>query len=71
MEFERWIYNESWPVYDTLALEMFFLKKKKFATFTPPICVFFFFNMDWRLWWELNPWTLLFYKKKMLEIYFN
>jgi hypothetical protein len=28
MEFERWIYNESWPVYDTLALEMFFLKKK-------------------------------------------
>jgi len=44
MEFERWIDNESWPVYDTLALEMVLQKKKKkFATFTPPICAFFLF----------------------------
>jgi hypothetical protein len=55
MEFERWIDNESWPVYDTLALEMVLQKKKKYSLLLLlQFVLFFFFNMNWRLWLEVH-----------------
>ena len=53
MEFERWIYNESWPVYDTLALEMVLQKKKNIRYFySSNLCFFSFLiwleGFDWK-----------------------